>query len=168
MEPTELSGDWRGWYREYGPRLLVYARHWTSRQADAEDAVQDGFLRFWRRGDWQRPDPAPLLFAAVRSASLDRWRRDSRRERREQIAAADFEPLLEPSFGVEEERRAMIERALQKLSCEQRETLSLKIWGDLSFEQIGRALNISPNTAASRYRYALEALRKQLSADVLA
>jgi RNA polymerase sigma-70 factor (ECF subfamily) len=39
----------------------------------------------------------------------------------------------------------------------------MKIWGDRTFAEIGEALEISPNTAASRYRYGLEALKKKLS-----
>jgi RNA polymerase sigma-70 factor (ECF subfamily) len=42
--------------------------------------------------------------------------------------------------------------------------LVLKIWGELTFEQIATELEIPPNTAASRYRYALAALRKELTA----
>jgi RNA polymerase sigma-70 factor (ECF subfamily) len=41
--------------------------------------------------------------------------------------------------------------------------LVLKIWGQLTFDQIAAQLEISPNTAASRYRYALGALRKELA-----
>jgi len=38
----------------------------------------------------------------------------------------------------------------------------LKLWEDLTFEQIGVVLEISPNTAASRYRYGLDKLRAAL------
>ena len=55
-----------------------------------------------------------------------------------------------------------IEAALQRLPAEQREVLVLKIWNELTFEQIAETLGIPPNTAASRYRYALAALRKEL------
>jgi len=41
--------------------------------------------------------------------------------------------------------------------------LVMKIWDELTFAEIGQALGISPNTAASRYRYALAALKKDLS-----
>jgi RNA polymerase sigma-70 factor (ECF subfamily) len=40
----------------------------------------------------------------------------------------------------------------------------LKIWGELTFEQIAAELSLSPNTAAARYRYALAALRHELAA----
>jgi RNA polymerase sigma-70 factor (ECF subfamily) len=39
----------------------------------------------------------------------------------------------------------------------------MKVWDELTFSEIGEALGISPNTAASRYRYALTALKKNLS-----
>ena len=38
----------------------------------------------------------------------------------------------------------------------------MKIDGQLTFAEIGRVLGVSPNTAASRYRYALEKLRAML------
>jgi RNA polymerase sigma-70 factor (ECF subfamily) len=62
----------------------------------------------------------------------------------------------------DQERVGEIETALRELSAEQREVLTLKIWGERTFEQIGLHLEISPHTAASRYRYALGALRKRL------
>ena len=65
-----------------------------------------------------------------------------------------------------DERRAAIEEAMKRLPEEQREVLVLKIWGELTFEAIGRELTVSANTVASRYRYALAALRRELaSAD---
>ncbi len=56
----------------------------------------------------------------------------------------------------------MIEAAVQRLPGPQRDVVTLKIWGELTFEEISAALEISRNTAASRYRYALENLRMQL------
>ena len=43
----------------------------------------------------------------------------------------------------------------------------MKIWGGLTFPQIAEAAGISPNTAASRYRYALAALREQLAEETI-
>jgi RNA polymerase sigma-70 factor (ECF subfamily) len=48
---------------------------------------------------------------------------------------------------------------LEKLPPEQREVVSYRLAGELTFAQIGQALEISTQTAASRYRYALEKLR---------
>jgi RNA polymerase sigma-70 factor (ECF subfamily) len=38
----------------------------------------------------------------------------------------------------------------------------LKLWQGLTFEEIAAILEISPNTAASRYRYGLDKLRDRL------
>jgi RNA polymerase sigma-70 factor (ECF subfamily) len=61
------------------------------------------------------------------------------------------------------ERAAM--RALEKLPGEQREVIVLKIWHEYTFEEIGELLELSPNTAAGRYRYGLQKLRTHLHAD---
>jgi DNA-directed RNA polymerase specialized sigma24 family protein len=54
-------------------------------------------------------------------------------------------------------------RCLAELPIEQREIIVLKIWNRLTFDEIGNLLEISPNTAAGRYRYGLQKLKKQLS-----
>jgi DNA-directed RNA polymerase specialized sigma24 family protein len=51
---------------------------------------------------------------------------------------------------------------LAKLPPEQRETVVLKIWNQYTFEEIGGLLEISPNTAAGRYRYGLQKIKAQL------
>jgi len=61
----------------------------------------------------------------------------------------------------------IIQGALAGLPAEQREVITLKLWGDLTFSEIGEALEIPANTAASRYRYGLAELRR-LTKQVLA
>jgi RNA polymerase sigma-70 factor (ECF subfamily) len=60
------------------------------------------------------------------------------------------------------DRAVRLEQALQMLPPTQRELIALKIEGGLTFAEIGSILGISPNTAASRYRYALAKLRTAL------
>lgn len=59
-------------------------------------------------------------------------------------------------------RPPTIREALTDLPPEQREVVVLKVWQGRTFDEIGRLLGISPNTASSRYRYALEKLRAAL------
>ena len=61
----------------------------------------------------------------------------------------------------EESARAMA--ALMGLPSEQREVVALHIHGQFTFREISRLLEIPMNTAKSRYRYALSALRKELN-----
>jgi len=158
--------SWRAWLSEHGPALVLLARQWTASQADAEDVVQEAFVRWWRSRERAR-DPAAYLFACVKHAALDGQRGRRRQQRREAAAARpEAEPLFE-SPPEQDERRAAIEAALQSLPLEQSEVLVMRIWGGLSMPQIAAALEISANTVASRYRYALAKLREQLAEEMI-
>ena len=61
-----------------------------------------------------------------------------------------------------EERRQQIEAALSGLPVEQAEVVTLKIWSTLTFAQIAEVTTTPPGTVASRYRYAIEHLRRTL------
>lgn len=165
MEAAHESPTWKSWFQAHGPKLLLCARQWTRSLADAEDVVQEAFVRYWRHQRDLPGDPQALLVTSVRRAAIDLVRRDTRRSAREEKAGGGLEErehYFEPLPGDGDERRLEIEAALSRLPAEQREVLVLKIWQELTFEQIAAALDIPANTAASRYRYALIALRKQL------
>jgi len=165
MESDHEPRSWQHWIEAHGPRLLLCARQWTRSLADAEDVLQEAFVRYWRHQRHLPGDPQALLITSIRRAALDLARREDRRTAREERADGGLEErnfLFQKLPGEGDERRQEIETALQRLPAEQREVLALKIWQEFTFEQIGDTLGISPNTAASRYRYALIALRKQL------
>ncbi len=165
MEDAHAHDSWKDWFELHGPRLLLCARQWTRSLADAEDVVQEAFVRFWRHQRGLGGEPIALLLTSVRRAACDLARRETRRAVREERAEADgdSEPLFEPLAEGDDRRRA-IEAALARLPADQREVLVLKIWGELTFAQIAQKLDIPLNTAASRYRYALNALRQELTA----
>jgi len=158
MENVVTHEDWRSCFSELAPGLLLFARQWVSSRADAEDIVQEAFIRFWRRN--HKIDNHPLLYATVRSIALDLIRRDSRRARREAKAVSESEQVVEPQFELADEAQFALAAALDRLPHDQREVLVMKIWNELTFAEIATALNISQNTAASRYRYALAALKR--------
>jgi RNA polymerase sigma-70 factor (ECF subfamily) len=160
MESSASHEDWRTCFAQLGPALLLFARRWTNCHADAEDIVQEAFVRFWRRQ--HAIGNRALLYAAVRSAALDRLRSEQRRARREAAMARDGTAQVEPQFTARDEGEQLLAAAVERLPNEQREIVILKIWNELTFAEIADVLEISPNTAASRYRYALGALKKIL------
>ena len=62
----------------------------------------------------------------------------------------------------EDEDALMLREAVESLSDKLREVITLKVWSGLTFAEIGKVLKISHNTAASRYRYGLELLQREL------
>src|SRR5215470_18833525 len=89
MENIASHEDWKSCFSEIGPGLLLFARQWVRSAADAEDIVQEAFVKFWRRN--HNIDNRALLYATVRSIALDFIRRDKRRARREATVFAETE-----------------------------------------------------------------------------
>jgi RNA polymerase sigma-70 factor (ECF subfamily) len=163
-----LSDVWKRWLAENGPRLLLFARGWGKTREDAEDLVQESVLKMWHYQQQENrgggPPDLPLVFSTIRFAGLMLHRSEKRRKKREEsiIYLNDFVDVWLDPMMEEDEEGLLLRDAVRGLSDKLREVVVMKIWGDLTFAQISEALAISPNTAASRYRYSLE----QLAVDV--
>ena len=147
-------------YDRYGAALYASALSLLSSDADAEDAVQDVWAAMARGRDRLAGvrNVKAYLYAALRHAAA---RRRARRP-----ASASLTDVPEPAGRAGPAGPSdRVERALRRLPAAQREAVVLKIDGGLTFAELGEALDVSPNTAASRYRYALEKLRDALKGD---
>ncbi len=167
--------EWRAWLETYGPKLLLFARQQTRSQEDAEDVFQDAIVKLSQKirkkeftggqAAWQ-----PYLYTTIRRLAIDLSRRTDRRRKREDVVTTDTEALtgkvFDPWFdsnSSDDETRSQLETKLKELPEKFAEVIVMKIWGERTFAEIGEALDISQNTAASRYRYGLEALKKSLA-----
>ena len=137
--------------------LFLLARSVTWDDHLAEDVVQTTFLRLLDGPEI--PGPA-YLYQAVRNNARNRLRSVSRAADRESRIARN-RPLFEVPVDRLAEREEL-ERGLEGLAIEQREVVVLKVWAGLTYREVGEALGISPNTAASRYQYGIEHLRRAL------
>lgn len=156
---------WRQLIETDGAALVLLARQHARSLDEAEDAMQEGLLRAWQRRSTVN-DLRAYAFACVRSAALDQGKSQRRRQRREDRIREEATDRVWFSVSPEQqESRSRMEMALRELPGEQREVVIMKVWGGLSFAQIGEALDVPLNTAASRYRYALERLRELLSGE---
>src|SRR5882672_6953804 len=120
MEATHDHDTWKHWLEAHGPKLLLCARQWTRSLADAEDVVQEAFIRFWRHQRNLPGEPMALLVTSVRRAAFDLARRESRRAAREDRVAADADdhvPIFDAALDGDE-RRDAIEIALRRLPAE--------------------------------------------------
>ncbi|OGK13302.1 MAG: hypothetical protein A2W80_02865 [Candidatus Riflebacteria bacterium GWC2_50_8] len=143
-------------YRTYADRLVQYAIHsFRLSCEEAEDAVHEALLP-WVQSPQKMSavkNMRAYLYASLRNACIKRAgaRRDSTMP--EEMAATE---------GPDVHLQADVASALVKLPEEQRETVYLKIWGDLTFAEIAELQNVNLQTVASRYRYALARLKEIL------
>jgi RNA polymerase sigma-70 factor, ECF subfamily len=147
-------------YLELGPALLAYARSIVIDAAAAEDAVHQVFLKLIASGAALPHEPRPYLFRAVRNTCLNRrrtWAREQGARRAvPMFTTADGFAALVPD----------LEQALADLPEEQREVVVLRVWGEMTLQAAADVLDIPLNTAASRYRYALDKLRQRFGAQL--
>ena len=173
-EASPAASAWREWLESHGPKLLLFARQQTRSHEDAKDIFQDALVKLVdkvRTGEFVGGQESwtPYLYTTIRRLSIDLSRRDDRRKRREDNVTADaeteqyeaFHPWFESETS-DDETRAQLEKSLKELPPKFSEVITMKIWGERTFAEIGETLGISQNTAASRYRYGLEALKKNL------
>jgi RNA polymerase sigma-70 factor (ECF subfamily) len=140
-------------YEQHRRGLFAYACSFVSSFATAEDILQQVFTRMLRCDVEITGSPIPYLYRAIRNAALNQIRDRSR-----EVGLEDG--WLDSPAGLEQ-TGLELQSALRELPEDQREVIVLHVWGEMSFDEAATALGISPNTAASRYRYGLSKLREQ-------
>src|SRR5262245_45533551 len=140
---------------EHAPALALYARQWC---AAPEDVVQEALVKLLAQKT-PPANPVPWLYRVVRNAAISARRAAERRKRHETAAAqggaAWFQPAADAALDAA--------RALESLPLEQREVVTLHLWGGLSFAQIAEVIGNSSSTAHRWYLEALARLRERLN-----
>ncbi len=137
------------------PSAYNVARWLTRSDADAEDVVQEAFLRAYRYFDsFRGSDARGWLLAIVRNTGLS-WLRANRRRAPEADPIGAPEPADEEAGDPEVEllRRvegARVRRALEELPVEFREVLVLRELEELSYREISAVTGLPVGTVMSR------------------
>jgi RNA polymerase sigma-70 factor (ECF subfamily) len=134
-------------------------------EADTHDVLQELFVKLARQPRLldNVKDSRGYLLRLAHNLAIDLMRRRATRERnREQFATERCALFASPEEPDEEAFAERLAEALGELPPEQRAVAHLKLWEKLTFEQIAATLDIPANTAASRYRYAIDKLRERL------
>ena len=147
-------------YEAKSAGLILYGRALGLSHGEAEDVLQETFLALMQMPEFPR-EPEHYCLRSFRNRALNHKRSLWRRLTRELESQRWFErsPGENPA-----ERAAM--NYLAQLPPDQREAVVLKIWNQYTFEEIGGLLEISPNTAAGRYRYGLQKIKSKLEGMV--
>lgn len=151
-------------HAQYSHALFRYAVALTGCTDDAEDAVQEVFLRLARESKRlsRIGSLKSYLYASVRNASYSILRNRQSRENLEQVIIWDAHNRSDDEFGC---GSMALRQAFMRLPIEQREVVALKVFDGMTFEEIAKTIGVSVNTAASRYRYGVERLRRILEED---
>ena len=151
-------------YEQFGKELYRYLSMLMGSRDRAEDIMQEVFLRLVRV---EGKDPHALQSRAYlfRVARNEAYRALGRRGRAATASQNHLLEMCDPNHGSESER-VMLQEALLKLPEDQREVIHLKIHMNMTFDEIGQLTGVPLDTAASRYRYALDRLRSMLDGEV--
>lgn len=160
MKPSELERI----YDTHAAGLFRYLWGFTHQEADARDLLQEVFIKLARNGLGAKVrEERAYLYRLTHNLAVD-WMRRAQ-ARRDAVGRMLREPggasgsLLHEDRGLVDDALAA---AMDALPDDQRSVVHLKLVEGLTFEEISRAQGIPLNTAASRYRYALDKLRSCL------
>ena len=144
----------------HGPRLLRFAQRLTRSQADAEDLLQDTFLRAHQR--FHHWEPGTNLHGWLSTIMMNLFRNNWAVRRRRGETALPTDDLLGP-LPPNQEYVVSLHRAtagLASLSTPHRAVMELAMDG-LSYEEIAAQLGLPIGTVRSRLSRARSALRRQ-------
>lgn len=151
-------------YDKYAIGLYRYARAILGDAAAAEDIVQDAFLQIakWPRWMSNIRDPERYLRRAVRNGCISTRRHTrARNETPMSDIGASGRPELTCSLS-----HLDLDEALAQLPAAQREVVYLHLVEGYTFKEIGAFTGAGINTASSRYRYAIVALKRFMTRGV--
>lgn len=151
-------------FREYAPGLYHFCLRLTGDQADAQDVVQEIFLRLWERrgdlGDVRNLDT--YIKTVARNHIYDMFRRRLVEHRHSDRIRSSFRQYASPEQELDiKDLRELILKSAGKLSAQQREILILRS-KDFSNEEIAGLLGISKRTVEAHLGKAYKSLREDL------
>ncbi len=151
-------------YEHFGKRLFGYLVSIVKSPSDAEDVLNELFMAIARKREQigAASNLRTYLFAIARNLAFQMFRK--RTSQKETLSGyAQYLEVREDDkdkWGADE--LDAVRKAVDNLPDEQREVVVLKIYEEMTFEEISQLMRISQNTVASRYRYAVEKLREQM------
>jgi RNA polymerase sigma-70 factor (ECF subfamily) len=152
-------------YDEHAQALFAFLLNFTRDEQDTRDVLQEIFVQLARQPGLLRRarNERAFLISLAHHAAIDLMRRRGTRQKYHELFGAEPVSTFAAAGDPDELAfRAAVSEALADLPPEQRAVIHLKLWEELTFEQIAESLDIPANTAASRYRYGLDKLRDRL------
>jgi RNA polymerase sigma-70 factor (ECF subfamily) len=157
-----MSRAYRKWVDDYQDQAWTLARFLLKDRAEAEDAVQEAFIRLWNHRDNVDPDRIkPWLMKVTRNICLDRLRRRRYTEPLEEYQAAEHRG---PMFGAQQsELGRWLQRAIAGLQEPYRSLVVLRDVQQHSYEEVAGVTELSLSQVKVYLHRARKQLREQLA-----
>ncbi len=149
MEPAKI----RQLIDRHGASLVLYARQWCR---NPDDAVQEALIALVQEGS-SPDDTVAWLFKVVKRKAMNLARAEQRRQKYHQDASSQTDSW----FDARHDQRLIaeeVERTLSTLSDIERQIVVAKVWGELTFEQIGDLVDMSSSAVHRHFRRALDSM----------
>ena len=152
-------------YDEHAQALFAFLLNVTRDENDTRDVLQELFIKLARNPGLISGvrDLRSFLLRLAHNLAIDLARRHGARGKYHEQFGVERVSVFAPGDHPDEYAfREALSAALGNLPQEQRAVVHLKLWENLTFDQIAQTLEIPANTAASRYRYGIDKLRARL------
>jgi RNA polymerase sigma-70 factor, ECF subfamily len=153
-------------FRYYYPGLVTFASQIVLSQEDAEEIVQDFFLRLWaKRNDIRNSNSLKsYFFTSVKNSSLNFLKKEkiSEKIRSEFKYLTEHDQLYNPDLFVVSELQTRIKEAFGKLPPRANEIFTLSRFKGFTNDEISEKLNISKRTVETQISNSLKILRTEL------
>lgn len=161
-------------YYSFFDSLYHYGRHFCQDQGLIEDCIQDLFINIWQ----SRQNLAPVasikfyLFKSLRRMILDRVRKqhilsftDNPGKQNADFFLASCEAQIIDK-QVSERKNSVLYKALEKLTCRQKEAIFLRFYEELSYQEIAFLMSFKSVKSVRNMIYAaINNIKKNIAAD---
>lgn len=161
-----MNGDQKAFellFHFYYPGLVMYSRQFTADQSEAEEIVQDFFVRFWQKRQQLIPSDSlkNYFFSSVKNSSLNFLKHKKIEERyiKEMSELSSHHLIYEPDLYITSELQDKIKIGINDLPEKCREIFIMSRIRGLKNEIIASELNISKRTVETQITKALKVLR---------
>ena len=160
--------------QQHKDRIFTFALYFLGNREDAEDTTQEVLLRLWDQGRHFSGDHlAAWITKVTRNACIDRLRQrqsyqtivqaDPDNKHQDRAAIQHPDPAAQTEAG---EFRRQLEQALSKLTEPHRSIVVLREIQQMSYEQIGSALDLPLNTVKVYLHRGRQQLRQHLKKSI--
>lgn len=144
---NDLDHDLQHIFDKYAKNLCLYALNYLETEADAEDIVQDVFIRCWEKRDILLSDEKVIktyLFNSVRNACLDKI--EKKDVMRYHIDIIKQEIIDEETITFDEKLLLEIREELAQMPDQTQKVITRVFMQDMKYQEVADDLHISINT----------------------